>query len=200
MIYKNKSFFRQSDLKTSKKNKTKKHKKAKKRKTFKNKKTKNMVFIDVGIDGKKIGRIVIKLFDDVVPLTCKNFKTLCENKSYVGSTFHRIVKNFIIQGGDYTNGDGTGGKSIYGKTFNDENFKLKHNKPYLLSMANKGKNTNGSQFFITLAPAKYLDMKHVVFGEVVNGFEIIDKLNCVQVINEKPIDDIFIVGSGILKK
>lgn len=176
-----------------KKKHTKKHQK-------KHKKEKDdLVFLEIGTNGKKLGKIIIKLYSKIVPLTCKNFRTLCSNNVYKGSTFHRIIKNFMIQGGDFTNGDGTGGKSIFGKTFNDENFKLKHDKPYLLSMANKGKNTNSSQFFILTGPAKHLDGMHVVFAKVVSGHEIIDSLNNVKVDNDdKPIYDIVVVSSGIV--
>jgi cyclophilin family peptidyl-prolyl cis-trans isomerase len=158
----------------------------------------DLVYLEIGTGGKKLGKIIIKLFSKIVPLTCENFRTLCINQSYKGTIFHRIIKNFMIQGGDFTNGDGTGGKSIFGKTFKDENFKLKHDKPYLLSMANKGKNTNGSQFFITTASAEHLDNKHVVFGKVINGFEVVDKLNSIKVDNEKPINDIVIINCGVV--
>ncbi|MCJ1482513.1 phosphatidylinositol transfer protein csr1 [Schaereria dolodes] len=117
------------------------------------------------------GRISFKLYDDVVPKTTKNFATLCEgsgeNKdTFANSKFHRVIPDFMLQGGDFTRGNGTGGRSIYGDQFPDENFKIKHTKPGLLSMANAGPNTNGSQFFITTVVTSWLDGKHVVFGEV----------------------------------
>lgn len=144
-------------------------------------------FFDVVIvnEGKEettvpLGRIEFKLYDDVVPKTARNFRELCtgQNKfGYKGSIFHRVIPSFMLQGGDFTNFNGTGGKSIYGNKFEDENFKVKHSRPGLLSMANAGPGTNGSQFFITTAVTSWLDGKHVVFGEVVKGYnEVVKKI------------------------
>ncbi len=165
------------------------------------KKPEDLVYLDIGFNNQFIGRITIKLFSDIVPKTCKNFRTLCQNKSYNDSPFHRIIRDFMIQGGDYTNGNGTGGASIYGETFEDENFVLKHDKKYLLSMANAGPDTNGSQFFITTGLASHLDGKHVVFGQVIHGFSLIDGLNKVPTDdNDKPNDNYSIIDCGIVKQ
>ncbi|AYV79183.1 MAG: hypothetical protein Faunusvirus4_24 [Faunusvirus sp.] len=155
------------------------------------------VFFEMMVNNINEGRIVMELFDEIVPKTTNNFKILCKEK-YKNSIFHRVIPDFIIQGGDFTRGDGTGGTSIYGDSFPDENFTLKHDKAGLLSMANSGPDTNGSQFFITLAPTPHLDNRHVVFGRVVDGFDMVKKINKVFAKNDKPIVDCVIVNSGII--
>jgi cyclophilin family peptidyl-prolyl cis-trans isomerase len=174
-------------------------------------KIKPRCYFDISIDDNPIGRIVFELFADICPKTCENFIKLCtgvcglglktgQKLCYQGSCFHRVVKGFVIQGGDFSKGDGTGGESIFGGTFADENLKLSHDRPYLLSMANRGVNTNGSQFFITTSEAKYLDGKHVIFGRVVDGENIVKKIEdkCVDSKSHRPHQKVTISHCGEL--
>ncbi|QEU59016.1 Cpr6 [Kluyveromyces lactis] len=173
--------------------------------------TRPKTFFDISIEGKPAGRIVFELYSDVVPKTAENFLKLCEGNSgfakskpdiplsYKGSIFHRVIKSFMCQFGDFTNFNGTGGESIYGEKFEDENFTLKHDKPFLLSMANAGANTNGSQCFITCIPTPHLDGKHVVFGEVIQGKRLVRTIENIATDEaDKPAKEVKIEDCGVL--
>mmetsp|Transcript_6880 Transcript_6880/g.7891 ORF Transcript_6880/g.7891 Transcript_6880/m.7891 type:complete len:495 (+) Transcript_6880:63-1547(+) len=169
------------------------------------------VFFDINHGEEKLGRIVMQLYQDITPRTAENFRCLCTGEKgdgklgkplhFKGCSFHRVIKDFMIQGGDFTAGNGTGGESIYGEKFADENFKVKHTKGGLLSMANSGPGTNGSQFFITSRETPHLDDKHVVFGEVIEGLDIVKKIEDVEKgSGDKPVVDIAITDCGEVKK
>jgi peptidylprolyl isomerase len=166
------------------------------------------VFFDIEIDQVQAGRIVMSLYSEALPKTCENFRALCTGEKgigksgvplhYKGSIFHRVIPNFMLQGGDMTRHNGTGGESIYGNRFNDEGFPYKHDKPYKLSMANAGPNTNGSQFFITTVPCEWLDNKHVVFGEVISGQEVVKAIEQTGTQSGKTTKTIRIANCGQL--
>lgn len=170
------------------------------------------VFFDIVVGSAPSQRVVFELYNDIVPKTAENFRALVTGEKglasdgttplcYKGSKFHRVIKDFMIQGGDFTRGDGTGGESIYGEKFEDENFELKHDKPFLLSMANAGPGTNGSQFFVTTVKTPHLDGKHVVFGKLISGKATIRSVEHTKTGEaDRPVEDVVIADCGELKE
>jgi peptidyl-prolyl isomerase D len=166
---------------------------------------KSLVYFDIAVHGTSLGRITFELFMDQVPKTAKNFLALCrgtvDGLHYKGSRFHRVIKGFMVQGGDIVNGDGSGGVSIYGSVFEDESFVRKHDQPLLLSSANRGPDTNASQFFITCAICPHLDDKHVVFGRVVSGEDIVRKMEELETnSDDEPIHLAIITDCGEVRE
>jgi len=166
-----------------------------------------VVFFEIGFNGASMGKVLFELFNDITPRTAENFRCLCTGEKgrstkgkqlcYQGSVFHRIIPGFMCQGGDFTAGDGTGGESIYGHKFADENFKQKHKEPFLLSMANSGPNSNGSQFFITTKETPWLDGKHVVFGKVIEGQDLVKRMEACGSPSGKTAKKVTIISCGM---
>ncbi|XP_041354876.1 peptidyl-prolyl cis-trans isomerase slr1251-like [Gigantopelta aegis] len=176
-------------------------------KTHLNSKKHDYVFMDIMIGDEAVGRLVMELFSDIVPRTCANFKALCTgekglsaetdfNLHYKDSLFHRIVPNGWIQGGDIYHGRGNGGESVYGPVFEDENFAVQYTRRGMLGMANKGRHTNASQFFITLQPCNWMHTKYVCFGQVIEGTQTLKKMEAQTTMNERPNTDITVTDCG----
>lgn len=164
--------------------------------------TNPIVFLDLSANNNYLGRIIIELRKDIVPNTAENFRSLCVGDrgiTYKDSKFHRVIPQFMLQGGDITNHNGTGGMSIYGRSFNDENFILRHTSPGVLSMANSGPNTNSSQFFITTVTTHWLDGKHVVFGNVIQGMDVVSRIESFGTQNGQTMQNIVIADCGQLQ-
>ncbi|KAH3826531.1 probable inactive peptidyl-prolyl cis-trans isomerase-like 6 [Dreissena polymorpha] len=177
-------------------------------KTCLNDKNHEFVYMDIAIGNEPAGRLVLELFSDIVPKTCENFKALITsekgkspttdyNLQYKNSLFHRIVRNGWIQGGDIYHGRGNGGESIFGPVFEDENFAVPHSRRGVIGMANKGRHTNGSQFYITFTPARWMDTKYVAFGQVIEGTETLQKMEAVETMNERPNTEIKVTDCGV---
>lgn len=164
------------------------------------------VFFEIAIDGAVAGRVVFELFADVVPKTAENFRCLSTGEkgrgesgkrlNFLGSKFHRVIPGFMCQGGDFTMGNGTGGESIYGHKFEDENFRMKHSGPGVLSMSNSGPDSNGSQFFICTRATPHLDGKHVVFGKVISGYDVVERIEECGSEDGKPTKRITVFDCG----
>ncbi|KAF1996691.1 hypothetical protein P154DRAFT_525387 [Amniculicola lignicola CBS 123094] len=165
-----------------------------------------IVFFDITLGGEPLGRIKMELFSNITPKTAENFRTFCNGDmknaqgkpiGYKGSKFHRVIKDFMLQGGDFINGNGTGSKTMFGTDkFADENFIIKLDGPGLLAMANSGPNTNGCQFFITTVATPHLNGKHVVFGKVVEGMDVVSKIEKTRTISDKPVQEVIVSQCG----